>query len=220
MPDKRDRCPNVAEDIDNFEDNDGCPDEDNDKDGLKDMEDKCPDSPEDKDGWQDDDGCPEPDNDGDGILDADDKCVDVPETKNGYQDEDGCPDEPPLARIEGCKIIIAEKVYFDTNKATIKPVSFTLLNEVARIIKDNPGIQRIDIEGHTDSDGPAAYNKKLSDNRAKSVRKYLVAQGIAAAKLTGKGYGEEKPIAENTTPDGKEKNRRVEFIVRDANCGK
>jgi outer membrane protein OmpA-like peptidoglycan-associated protein len=210
----------VAEDIDNFEDNDGCPDEDNDKDGLKDMEDKCPDSPEDKDGWQDDDGCPEPDNDGDGILDADDKCVDVPETKNGYQDEDGCPDEPPLARIEGCKIIIAEKVYFDTNKATIKPVSFTLLNEVARIIKDNPGIQRIDIEGHTDSDGAAAYNLKLSDNRAKSVRKYLIGQGITAAKLTGKGYGKTRPIAENTTAEGKEKNRRVEFIVRDANCGK
>jgi len=215
-----DRCRDVPEDIDDFEDNDGCPDEDNDKDGLKDLEDNCPDSPEDKDSFKDDDGCPDPDNDGDGILDVDDKCIDVPENKNGYQDDDGCPDEPPLARIEGCKIIIGEKVYFDTNKATIKAVSFPLLNEVARIIRENPGIQRIDIEGHTDSDGSAAYNRGLSDKRAKSVRKYLIGQGIAAKKLTGKGYGEDQPIADNTTPEGKEQNRRVEFLVRDASCGK
>jgi len=218
--DQNDRCRDVPEDIDDFEDSDGCPDEDNDKDGLKDLEDSCPDAPEDRDGWKDDDGCPDPDNDGDGVLDVDDKCIDVPENMNEYQDTDGCPDEPPLARIEGCRIVIAEKVYFDTNKATIKAVSFPLLNEVARIINENPGIQRVDIEGHTDSDGSAAYNRGLSDKRAKSVRKYLIGQGIAAGKLTGKGYGEDKPIADNTTPEGKEKNRRVEFIVRDADCGK
>ncbi len=218
--DGADRCRDVPEDIDDFEDNDGCPDEDNDKDGLKDLEDNCPDAAEDRDSFKDDDGCPDPDNDGDGILDVDDNCVDVPENKNGYQDSDGCPDEQPLARIEGCKIIIGEKVYFDTNKATIKAVSFPLLNEVARIIRENPGIQRIDIEGHTDSDGSGAYNRGLSDKRAKSVRKYLIGQGIAGNKLTGKGYGEDKPIADNTTPEGKEQNRRVEFLVRDATCGK
>ncbi len=218
--DAADRCRDIAEDIDDFEDNDGCPDEDNDKDGLKDLEDNCPDQPEDKDSFKDDDGCPDPDNDGDGILDVDDKCIDVPENMNEYQDTDGCPDEPPLARIEGCKIVIAEKVYFDTGKATIKAVSFPLLNEVARIIRENPGIQRIDIEGHTDSDGSAGMNRGLSDRRAKAVRTYLIGQGIAAKKLTGKGYGEDKPIADNATPEGKEKNRRVEFIVRDASCGK
>jgi uncharacterized repeat protein (TIGR01451 family) len=220
VKDLRDPCRDVPEDIDDFEDSDGCPEEDNDRDGLKDLEDDCPDAPEDKDGFRDDDGCPDPDNDADGVNDVDDKCVDVPETKNEYQDDDGCPDEPPLARIENCRIIIAEKVYFDTNKATIKPVSFPLLNEVARIIKENSGISRVDIEGHTDSDGAAAYNKTLSDQRAKSVRKYLIGQGIPAAKLTGKGYGKERPIADNKTPEGKEKNRRVEFIVKDAECGK
>ncbi len=218
--DQNDRCRDVAEDIDDFEDDDGCPDEDNDKDGLKDLADNCPDSPEDFDQWKDDDGCPDPDNDGDGVLDADDRCIDVPETKNGFEDDDGCPDQPPLARIENCKIVIGEKVFFDTNKATIKAVSFPLLNEVARIIRENPGIQRVDIEGHTDSDGSAAYNRGLSDRRAKSVRKYLIGQGIPARKLTGKGYGEANPIADNDTPEGKEMNRRVEFIVRDASCGK
>jgi len=220
VPDSRDRCPDTPEDRDEFQDEDGCPDPDNDQDGLPDTSDKCPNAPEDRDGFEDEDGCPDPDNDGDGILDADDKCIDVPENMNEYQDDDGCPDEPPLARIEGCRIIIAEKVFFDTNRATIKAVSFPLLNEVARIIKDNPGIQRIDIEGHTDSDGSAAYNRGLSDKRAKAVRQYLVKQGIAGGKLTGKGYGEDRPIADNATADGKEKNRRVEFLVRDSECAK
>jgi outer membrane protein OmpA-like peptidoglycan-associated protein len=216
--DDADRCRDIPEDIDDFEDDDGCPDEDNDKDGFKDHEDSCPDAPEDRDSYKDDDGCPDPDNDQDGVLDPDDKCIDVPETRNGYQDDDGCPDEPPLARIENCKIVIGEKVYFDTNRSKIKAVSFPLLNEVGRIIRENQGIDRVDIEGHTDSDGGAAYNRRLSDQRAKSVRQYLIGQGIAAKKLTGKGFGEDNPIADNSTAEGKEQNRRVEFIVRDSSC--
>ncbi|MFO0750722.1 MAG: OmpA family protein [Myxococcota bacterium] len=215
-----DKCRDEPEDIDTYQDDDGCPDPDNDHDGFLDTADGCPDAAEDKDGFEDEDGCPDPDNDKDGILDTADKCIDEPETVNEYQDDDGCPDSPPLARIEGCKIIIGEKIYFDTGKSTIKPVSFPLLNEVARIIKENPGIQRVDIEGHTDSDGSAASNRSLSDKRAKAVRTYLIKQGLAAKSLTGKGYGEDKPIADNSTPEGKEKNRRVEFIVRDASCGK
>ncbi len=87
-----DRCPKDAEDIDEYEDSDGCPDEDNDSDGLPDVKDKCPNKAEDTDGFEDEDGCPENDNDGDGILDVDDQCPKIAEDFDGIEDKDGCPD--------------------------------------------------------------------------------------------------------------------------------
>lgn len=95
---KKDACPDIAEDLDGFEDQDGCPDFDNDKDGIYDSEDKCPDQAEDMDGFRDDDGCPDDDNDKDGILDKDDICPHEKEIVNGYKDEDGCPDEVPVKK--------------------------------------------------------------------------------------------------------------------------
>jgi OmpA-OmpF porin, OOP family len=95
IKDDIDQCPDAAEDVDGFEDGDGCPDLDNDRDGLDDEDDKCPDTPEDRDGFEDNDGCPdgtENDRDGDGILDNDDQCPDVPEDPDGFEDQDGCPD--------------------------------------------------------------------------------------------------------------------------------
>jgi outer membrane protein OmpA-like peptidoglycan-associated protein len=98
IPDRRDRCPNQAEDLDGFQDEDGCPDDDNDGDGILDEEDDCPDLAEDKNGIVDEDGCPEGkldaayDQDGDGIEDTQDKCPTEPEDRDGFQDEDGCPD--------------------------------------------------------------------------------------------------------------------------------
>lgn len=89
---KDDQCPTQAEDIDNFHDNDGCPDADNDMDGLLDGVDKCPNDGEDIDGFQDADGCPDPDNDGDGLPDVRDACPNQKEDFDGYQDADGCPD--------------------------------------------------------------------------------------------------------------------------------
>lgn len=95
IPDNQDECKNEPEDMDGFEDEDGCPDYDNDSDGIYDSHDSCPDKPEDFDGFQDEDGCPDPDNDNDGIPDADDDCPLKPESVNGYKDSDGCPDEAP-----------------------------------------------------------------------------------------------------------------------------
>ncbi|MCB9780416.1 MAG: hypothetical protein H6742_17760, partial [Alphaproteobacteria bacterium] len=89
--DALDQCVREPEDLDQWKDEDGCPELDNDKDGLLDAEDRCPNDAEDDDGWQDDDGCPEPDNDKDGILDIADRCINEPENPNGYQDDDGCP---------------------------------------------------------------------------------------------------------------------------------
>lgn len=100
IADDVDKCTSIAEDIDGFQDDDGCPDFDNDNDGIYDAQDKCPNEPEDFDGFEDKDGCPDIDNDKDGVLDANDVCPNNPETMNGYKDEDGCPDEKP---IEGSK---------------------------------------------------------------------------------------------------------------------
>jgi outer membrane protein OmpA-like peptidoglycan-associated protein len=123
------------------------------------------------------------------------------------------PVETPRAKVVVGKIEITEKVYFDTNKATIKPVSFPLLNDVATVIKGHPEVTKVVVEGHTDSTGKAAYNAKLSQARAESVKAYLVKEGVDAARLDAVGYGQERPVASNKTKVGREKNRRVEFII-------
>ncbi len=92
IPDNIDKCPYEAEDLDGYQDEDGCPDIDNDKDGIIDIKDGCPNAKEDFDGFQDSDGCPDVDNDGDGILDVIDKCPNKKEDFDGFQDKDGCPD--------------------------------------------------------------------------------------------------------------------------------
>jgi OOP family OmpA-OmpF porin len=111
------------------------------------------------------------------------------------------------------KIEIHEKIQFEYNKATIKEVSYGLLNEIVDVIKKAPHIKKIRIEGHASSEGDKGHNKKLSDERAKAVMKYLVDHGIPQEELVAKGYGSEKPIADNATEEGKEKNRRVEFNI-------
>jgi len=238
--DNVDQCPRVAEDKDGFEDEDGCPDPDNDKDGIPDTADKCPNEPEDKDGFEDEDGCPDPDNDQDGILDAADKCPNEPEDKDGVEDEDGCPDPdndndgildavdkcpiefgvPPdgcpkkynLVVVTETKIELKQTVYFDTNRAVIKRVSFALLNEVAQALTDNPKIV-VEVGGHTDSQGNDAFNLKLSQKRAESVRTYLIKKGVTSDRMAAKGYGESVPIADNRTAAGRSQNRRVEFVI-------
>ncbi len=216
--DHEDKCPDEPEDMDGHLDEDGCPDLDRDRDGIADADDLCPDEPEDMDGFQDTDGCPELDNDRDGFLDVDDKCPDDPETKNGYLDDDGCPDQGPTnVEVTKDQIVIKEKVLFDTGKATIKPVSHGILNEVVQVLKDYPRIKKVRIEGHTDSVGSEANNKKLSDKRAASVRTFLVSKGVAEARLTSVGLGEGKPIDTNRTETGRSNNRRVEFHITEQN---
>lgn len=214
LDDAHDRCPNQAEDFDGFEDEDGCPELDNDGDGILDSLDKCPNDAEDKDGYEDDDGCPDTDNDKDGILDPNDKCPNEPEIINSVEDEDGCPDEgTQLVFVKEDRLVILFPVHFEYNKAIIRADSETLLNQVARTLITNPYIKKIRIEGHTDSDGNDAFNLKLSQARAESVRDWLIKQGVEPSRLEAVGYGETRPIASNKTPAGKEKNRRVDFII-------
>ena len=213
IPDDLDKCPTQPEDIDAFEDEDGCPDPDNDKDGIADNRDKCPVDAEDKDGFQDDDGCPDPDNDKDGIADATDKCPDKAEDFDGCQDEDGCPEDGKVC-VTKEKITISEKIFFQTGKATILPKSYPLLAELSKVINENPQIELIEIQGHTDSQGRADFNMTLSDNRANSVMTHLVTIGqVDPRRLVAKGYGQDAPIADNKTAKGRELNRRVEFMI-------
>jgi outer membrane protein OmpA-like peptidoglycan-associated protein len=207
-----DQCPDDPEDFDDFEDADGCPDPDNDKDGIPDKNDLCPNDPEDKDGFEDQDSCPDPDNDHDRILDANDKCPNEPETYNGYQDADGCPDKGKVIVHKG-KLEILDKIYFETDKDEIKPVSFPLLDAIAATINGNPQIDLIEIQGHADERGDDAHNLDLTERRAHSVRVALEQRNVLPSRLKSHGYGETKPICMQHNEDCWSQNRRVEFII-------
>jgi outer membrane protein OmpA-like peptidoglycan-associated protein len=217
IPDRDDKCPTQAEDTDGFEDTDGCPDPDNDKDGIPDDQDECIDQPEVVNGFKDEDGCPDetPDRDHDGIPDNVDKCPDKPENYNGFEDEDGCPDKgPSLVQVGEGTIKILERVEFATGKDKIDgPKSFAVLDAVAGAMKGHPEIFVIEVAGHTDNAGSASDNRALSQKRAEAVVTYLKSKGIDGKRLVAKGYGPDKPIAENKSTAGKQKNRRVEFNI-------
>ncbi|TMM57253.1 OmpA family protein [Maribacter algarum] len=115
---------------------------------------------------------------------------------------------------EGINVVFNEEagVYFDTSKSNIKGTSVETLNRLSGIFKEYPK-SYILVEGHTDSAGPEDYNLKLSQQRAQSVTNYLIAQGIDKSRFTTKWYGELQPRADNSTTEGKSKNRRVELAI-------
>jgi outer membrane protein OmpA-like peptidoglycan-associated protein len=234
-----DQCPNEPEDIDGFQDEDGCPDLDNDGDGVPDASDGCPNDPEDIDGFQDEDGCPDPDNDGDGILDVDDQCPNEPgpaENKGCPQpDRDGdgvpdridnCPDEPGTVENQGCQapqlvvigaeqLEIREMVYFQTGSARLQKRSWALLDNVAKVMLAHPEIELIRVEGHTDSTGSLKTNMRLSKARAQTVVRYLITKGgVAKERLMAEGFGPTRPLVPDAkTRDELAQNRRVEFHI-------
>ena len=231
--DVADRCPDVA----GVPENEGCPAGDRDGDGVKDGDDECPEEPgvperkgcpapdRDKDGVQDDeDECPDlagevrlmgcPDKDKDGIVDPNDACPDEPEVVNGVNDDDGCPDRgKSTVIVRSSRIEIPERVYFDHGQATIQQRSLPLLKQVAGVLRANAQITKVRIEGHTDSTSSDEFNLQLSQQRAEAVRALLIQAGVHKDVLEAKGYGESKPVADNETEEGREKNRRVEFVI-------
>lgn len=246
-PDPADRCPDKPENYNGYQDEDGCPDDpDSDGDGVPDSVDQCEMEPEDKDGYLDEDGCPEPDNDLDGLADGADKCPNDPEDLDGYEDDDGCPDldndkdtvpdlkdqcpneigsttsEPlgcPTSRlvvVTDCEVKITQQIHFETNKDKIRPESFPVLDAVVQVLDKNPKIT-LEVQGHTDNKGAALYNKDLSNRRAHSVMKYLIAHGVTASRLTAQGYGMERPIVDNGSEANRALNRRVQFVRSEAN---
>ncbi len=117
-----------------------------------------------------------------------------------------------VIKYEPSKLITLDNVYFDTDKATIKPESYEQLNELANLLKEKKGME-IEIAGHTDNTGSEEHNKDLSQQRADAIRNYLIKKGANPDHITAVGYGAEQPIAPNITPEGKAQNRRIEVRI-------
>ena len=109
--------------------------------------------------------------------------------------------------------IITYAITFDIGKANIKPESMTEINRIANLMKENPDL-KFEVQGHTDNTGTVAGNQKLSEQRAQAIVNKLVEMGIAANRLSAKGMGQSAPLADNSTDEGRAKNRRVEFVKK------
>lgn len=220
VADKDDDCPNLA----GTKANRGCPSTDTDNDGVIDDLDECPTvagTPAAK-------GCP--DRDGDGVADKKDKCPNLyGKSKNGCPDSDGdgvddgedrCPNTFGPVSNKGCpEIKQADKdvlniamrdVQFEHNSATLRTDSYKILDQISKILTQYPEY-KIEISGHTDNTGSPEINKKLSEQRARACRDYLISKGLAWSRVASRGYGPAKPIATNETQAGRATNRRVEF---------
>lgn len=206
----------------------GCPDTDGD--GIQDTQDNCIEEP----GPSQNNGCPWPDQDDDGIYDKDDTCPTEagPAENNGcpWPDTDGdgiidkddnCPNEPGLVQDNGCPIVTEEniqqlntfgtQIFFQLGSSNLLGANtHASIDEIKAFMDKDERIELI-IEGHTSSDGAAAYNQRLSEQRAASVRARLIELGIAPHRLESVGYGESRPIETNETDAGRARNRRVEF---------
>ena len=204
----------------------GCPD--NDGDGTPDKYDKCPEQP----GEIDDDGCPLFDTDKDGIADKYDKCPQQP----GSNDNNGCPlsqqqqaqqnqqqaaaqQQQIIERNKAIKLSVTNRINdltqnitFNNGQASLTNSGKAALDEIAKVMLEQVNM-KFHIAGHTDNLGSTATNLALSENRADTVRKYLVLKGIEAIRITSQGYGENNPIADNATSQGRIKNRRVEIFI-------
>jgi OOP family OmpA-OmpF porin len=208
--DTDDACPDVPGVPDPDPAKNGCPPPppDRDHDGIPDSLDACPDVPGVPNADPKKNGCPS-DRDGDGIIDSEDACPDEPGPRNPDPKQNGC----PVVHVTQTEIIALEQVQFDTGKATIKAVSDPLLDKVADVLKSHVEIIRVEVQGHTDNKGTAQLNKKLSQARADAVMKALIGRGIDKGRLTAKGYGQDVPIADNNTDEGRQQNRRVQFNI-------
>ena len=189
---------------------------DRDGDGVLDRDDQCVDVPM---GLHPDPtrrGCPEGDRDGDGVLDRADECVDVPAGDRPDPTRAGCPapaEAPQAATVIQGRINITEPIFFDLDRTTIQARSFAILDAVARVMTEHAEILTVRVEGHTDDQGRARRNLRLSRGRAEAVVAYLVQHGIAPGRLTSVGYGSTRPAVQGHSDAARAANRRVDFII-------
>ncbi len=207
VEDELDSCPAEPGPVENR----GCPLKDRDKDGIENDQDECPDEP----GPLERKGCPEEDADKDGVPNRVDTCAQQP----GVEANLGCPDHevPRLAITPSeLKLINGARVFFEANGARIQQRSFELLDWVAKVMREHPEIPRVVVGGHTDDRGFPDDLRRVSQQRAEAVRRYLIDKGVAAERLVARGYGQDRPVDSNATSIGRENNRRVDFkIIRD-----
>jgi outer membrane protein OmpA-like peptidoglycan-associated protein len=213
-------CPVPDDDGDGFKNDDdscpsepgpdrGCPVKDRDRDTIPNDDDVCPDEP----GPLERKGCPEEDSDKDSVPNRADSCVNQP----GPESNLGCPEhETPLVSITPKQLELRGKVYFEASQSRIQQRSFAVLDWVAKVMIEHPELPRVVVGAHTDDRGLGDENRRLSQQRAEEVRRYLVRKGVAAERLDAMGYGPDRPIDSNATSIGRENNRRVDFfIIRD-----
>jgi OmpA-OmpF porin, OOP family len=202
VADINDKCPTIK----GSASNNGCPLVDSDGDGVADADDKCPNIA----GSPANNGCPL-DSDGDGVADTNDRCP----NEAGSPSNGGCPSSTTTTSTEVTSVMTEamEGVQFETSSSQLKTVSYAILNKVASIMLNNPNLN-LTISGHTDNVGNEANNQKLSTARANMCMKFLQNKGVAARRMTAQGYGSQQPIDDNSTKQGRDRNRRVEFTAQ------
>jgi outer membrane protein OmpA-like peptidoglycan-associated protein len=194
----------------------GCPEVplDTDGDSVPDSFDACPRIPGEVTAERRSHGCPKPrDADHDGIPDPKDACSTEPGVSSDDPQLNGCPRPPPTAVLAQQQITISQQIEFETGTAQLKPESDAILQQVLAVLVAHPELERLEVQGHTDDRGTREFNQRLSEERARSVVAWLMSRGIAAVRLVARGYGQEHPLAENTSEAGRALNRRVEFRV-------
>ncbi len=222
VPDYLDECPAIP----GLAEFNGCPDTDGD--GIPDKDDACPEVA----GLKIHKGCP--DTDGDGVPDKDDRCPDTPKgyevdrfgcpvdrDRDGIIDsEDDCPDEPGVAELKGCPYDVGtlmakyglnnKNILFDFDKSELKTGGITTLNGIAAALTNHDGFG-VELSGYTDYIGAKAYNMKLSERRVNSAADYLVGKGVQKTKIKTMFFGEDNPVEDNSTKEGRALNRRVDY---------
>lgn len=216
VPDSTDMCPSIPGEASEDPMMHGCPavPSDADGDGVPDTLDACPRTPGEPSVLKKRHGCPKPqDRDQDSIADPDDACPDERGVESADAKQRGCPPPKPKVTLEQAQITISEQVQFEMGTALIRENSSDLLQQVAEVLNAHPEIESCEVAGHTDGTGAPQPNRELSEARARAVVDWLVAHGVRAARLSARGYGETRPIAENTSEGGRTRNRRVEFLI-------
>lgn len=208
--DKEDACPAARGEHSTDPALNGCPPRDTDGDGILDREDACASEPGVRSSEPERNGCPPPsDRDGDTVNDDVDACPDQPGEPSSDHATSGC----PRVALKGGEVQVLDRIEFETNRATLKPESDAILQAVAALLQARPDIRKLEVGGHTDSQGQHASNVDLSRRRARAVLDWLVQHGIARERLSANGFGPDRPIDDNATSAGRMRNRRVEFRV-------